>query len=102
MVGTADPLPAAGTSVNVAVRPEKIHLSRHAPLHEDDHEGSGEAFNRANLGDWGDGPMADVLAGVDQAIADGLIDGAAAVAGRLHLTLKGRLLADALVRDLLG
>ena len=29
-------------------------------------EGYGEAFNRANLGDWGDGPMADVLAGVDQ------------------------------------
>ena len=26
-------------------------------------EGYGEAFNRANLGDWGDGPMADVVAG---------------------------------------
>ena len=37
-------------------------------------EGYGEAFNRANIGDWGDGPMADVLAGVDQAIADGLAD----------------------------
>ena len=37
-------------------------------------EGYGEAFNRANLGDWGDGPMADVLAGVDQAIEDGLAD----------------------------
>jgi dipeptidyl aminopeptidase/acylaminoacyl peptidase len=37
-------------------------------------QGYGEAFNRANLGDWGDGPMADVLAGVDQAIADGLAD----------------------------
>lgn len=37
-------------------------------------EGYGEAFNRANLGDWGDGPMADVLAGVDAAIADGLAD----------------------------
>lgn len=37
-------------------------------------EGYGEAFNRANLGDWGDGPMADVLAGVDQAVADGLAD----------------------------
>lgn len=37
-------------------------------------EGYGEAFNRANLGDWGDGPMADVLAGVDGAIADGLAD----------------------------
>ncbi len=37
-------------------------------------EGYGEAFNRANLGDWGDGPMADVLAGVDQAVEDGLAD----------------------------
>ena len=37
-------------------------------------EGYGEAFNRANLGDWGDGPMADVIAGVDQAIEDGLAD----------------------------
>jgi acylaminoacyl-peptidase len=37
-------------------------------------EGYSEAFNRANLEDWGDGPMADVLAGVDQAIADGLAD----------------------------
>lgn len=37
-------------------------------------EGYGEAFNRANLSDWGDGPMADVLAGVDAAIADGLAD----------------------------
>ncbi len=37
-------------------------------------EGYGEAFNRANLGDWGDGPMTDVLAGVDQAIEDGLAD----------------------------
>ena len=26
-------------------------------------EGYGEAFNVANLGDWGDGPMADVIAG---------------------------------------
>ena len=37
-------------------------------------EGYGEAFNLANLGDWGDGPMADVIAGVDQAIEDGLAD----------------------------
>jgi dipeptidyl aminopeptidase/acylaminoacyl peptidase len=37
-------------------------------------EGYGEAFNRANLGDWGDGPMADLLVGVDQAIEDGLAD----------------------------
>ena len=37
----------AGMQVSVAVRPEKIHLSRHAPRHEEGHEGSGEAFNRA-------------------------------------------------------
>jgi dipeptidyl aminopeptidase/acylaminoacyl peptidase len=37
-------------------------------------EGYGEAFNRANLGDWGDGPMADVMAGVDGAVTDGLAD----------------------------
>ena len=37
-------------------------------------EGYGEAFNRANLGDWGDGPMVDVMAGVDGLIADGLAD----------------------------
>jgi acylaminoacyl-peptidase len=37
-------------------------------------EGYGEEFNRANLGDWGDGPMADVIAGVDGAIDDGLAD----------------------------
>jgi acylaminoacyl-peptidase len=37
-------------------------------------EGYGEAFNRANLGDWAAGPMADVLAGVDQAVADSLAD----------------------------
>jgi dipeptidyl aminopeptidase/acylaminoacyl peptidase len=37
-------------------------------------EGYGEAFNRANLGDWGDGPMADVIAGIDQTIEDGLAD----------------------------
>ena len=37
-------------------------------------EGYGEEFNRANLGDWGDGPMDDVIAGVDQAVADGLAD----------------------------
>ena len=44
-------------------------------------EGYGEVFNRANLGDWGDGPMADVMAGVDQAIDDGLAD-----PGRLGVT----------------
>jgi acylaminoacyl-peptidase len=37
-------------------------------------EGYGEAFNRANLGDWGDGPMADVIVGVDALIAEGLAD----------------------------
>jgi len=33
-------------------------------------------------------------------IADGLVDGAAAIAGTIDLTLKGRLLADAVVRRL--
>jgi acylaminoacyl-peptidase len=37
-------------------------------------EGYGEAFNRGNLGDWGDGPMADVIAGMDQAVEDGVAD----------------------------
>jgi putrescine transport system ATP-binding protein len=37
----------AGMKVSVAVRPEKIHLSRHAPKHEDGHEGNGEGINRA-------------------------------------------------------
>jgi len=35
-------------------------------------------------------------------IADGLVDGAAAVGGRVVLTRRGRLLADAVVRRLLG
>jgi putative oxygen-independent coproporphyrinogen III oxidase len=35
-------------------------------------------------------------------IADGLIDGRVALAGRIVLTLRGRLLADAVVRRLLG
>ena len=39
---------------------------------------------------------------ISQAIADGLIEPEAAIRGNLVLTLKGRLLADALVRDLLG
>ena len=39
---------------------------------------------------------------IAQAIADGLIEGGQAIAGNLVLTLKGRLLADSLVRDLLG
>jgi oxygen-independent coproporphyrinogen-3 oxidase len=35
-------------------------------------------------------------------VADGLVDGPAAVAGRVVLTRKGRLLADAAVRALVG
>ncbi|GLB67376.1 radical SAM family heme chaperone HemW [Arthrobacter mangrovi] len=35
-------------------------------------------------------------------IAEGLLDGAAAIAGTVRLTLEGRLLADAVVRRLLG
>jgi oxygen-independent coproporphyrinogen-3 oxidase len=34
-------------------------------------------------------------------IAEGLVDGRAAIAGRVVLTLRGRLLADAVVRRLL-
>ena len=37
---------------------------------------------------------------ISQLIADGLIDGSHAIAGKLLLTLKGRLLADAVVRAL--
>ena len=37
-------------------------------------EGYGEAFNAANLRDWGHGPARDVLAGVDSLVADGLAD----------------------------
>jgi acylaminoacyl-peptidase len=37
-------------------------------------EGYGRAFNEANLRDWGDGPMRDVLAGIDALVADGLAD----------------------------
>lgn len=39
---------------------------------------------------------------ISSAIADGLIDAPSALRGTIRLTLKGRLLADALVRDLLG
>jgi len=35
-------------------------------------------------------------------IADGLIDGVAAVSGRAVLTLRGRLLADYVTRELMG
>jgi dipeptidyl aminopeptidase/acylaminoacyl peptidase len=37
-------------------------------------EGYGLDFNEANLRDWGPGPMADVLAGVDALVADGFAD----------------------------
>ena len=37
-------------------------------------EGYGLAFNEANLADWGDGPMEDVLAGVDALVHDELAD----------------------------
>lgn len=39
---------------------------------------------------------------ISEFIADGLVDGAKAIAGRLVLTLRGRLLADSLVRQLLS
>lgn len=37
-------------------------------------EGYGLAFNEANLADWGDGPMRDVLGSVDALVRDGLAD----------------------------
>ncbi|MFN8518266.1 MAG: S9 family peptidase [Chloroflexota bacterium] len=37
-------------------------------------QGYGEELCYANMGDWGDGPMADVMAGVDALVADGLAD----------------------------
>jgi dipeptidyl aminopeptidase/acylaminoacyl peptidase len=37
-------------------------------------EGYGRAFNEGNLGDWGPGPMRDVLTGIDHLVADGLAD----------------------------
>ena len=40
-------------------------------------------------------------AGAERARADGLLDADAYAAGRAVLTLRGRLLADAVVRDLL-
>ena len=41
------------------------------------------------------------LTGADRAFAGGLLDAAAYRAGRIVLTLRGRLLADAVIRDLL-
>ena len=38
----------------------------------------------------------------EKAVADGLADGPALAAGRVVLTLRGRLLADAVIRDLTG
>ena len=35
-------------------------------------------------------------------IAEGLIDGAAALSGRVVLTLRGRLLADYVTREIMG
>jgi dipeptidyl aminopeptidase/acylaminoacyl peptidase len=37
-------------------------------------QGYGQAFLTANVRDWGEGPMADVMAGLDALIADGLVD----------------------------
>ena len=37
-------------------------------------QGYGQAFLTANVADWGDGPMADVMAGLDALVADGLVD----------------------------
>ena len=37
-------------------------------------QGYGQPFLTANTGDWGEGPMADVMAGLDSLIADGLAD----------------------------
>lgn len=45
-------------------------------------------------------PQANAV--ISQQIADGNLDGVAAIRGRLILTLKGRLLADGVVRDLVG
>jgi dipeptidyl aminopeptidase/acylaminoacyl peptidase len=37
-------------------------------------QGYGQAFLTANVGDWGDGPMRDVMGGLDSLIDDGLVD----------------------------
>ena len=37
-------------------------------------QGYGEAFCAANFGDWGEGPMADLMGGLDALVADGLAD----------------------------
>ena len=38
-------------------------------------QGYGQSFLTANVRDWGDGPMRDVMGGLDALIADGLVDG---------------------------
>ncbi len=38
-------------------------------------QGYGQPFLTANVRDWGEGPMADVMAGLDALVADGLVDG---------------------------
>ncbi|MGO1266026.1 MAG: radical SAM family heme chaperone HemW, partial [Microbacterium gubbeenense] len=45
-------------------------------------------------------PNADARRAVAGLVADGLVDGGSAVKGRIVLTLRGRLLADAVVRAL--
>ena len=37
-------------------------------------QGYGQDFAAANFGDWGTGPMADVMGGIDALVADGLVD----------------------------
>jgi dipeptidyl aminopeptidase/acylaminoacyl peptidase len=37
-------------------------------------QGYGQAFLTANVRDWGEGPMRDVMAGLDALVADGLVD----------------------------
>ncbi len=37
-------------------------------------QGYGQAFLTANVKDWGDGPMRDVMGGLDALVADGLVD----------------------------
>lgn len=38
-------------------------------------QGYGQDFCNANHRDWGDGPMRDVMSGIDSLIADGVVDG---------------------------
>jgi dipeptidyl aminopeptidase/acylaminoacyl peptidase len=37
-------------------------------------QGYGQAFAAANFGDWGTGPMADVMGGIDALVPDGLVE----------------------------